>query len=205
MEPIKKLDRRPTWEKCNRPQYVAALTDRTVHPYDEIIAKEFREEALRARFIAVYQKNSMVAEDQRLAKNALFKQNLHLRMHSIDAFRVALQGTHLDALIPHFESGHTCAVVSEEPRVAELLKLDRKLHSFVLLFGVVDNRILRKDQLVEYSQMPSLDAMRAQLCYTLDSAARSVSSNLSHHLVALSANLDQYVKQNQAPSSEKDK
>jgi hypothetical protein len=80
--------------------------------------------------------------------------------------------------------------------------LEKKMTGFVLLFGVVDNRLLTRDQMTFYSQMPPIDQVRAQLCHTLGSAAQSLSQNLTHHTTALSSLLTQHSSQETTSSSD---
>jgi ribosomal protein L10 len=196
-EPIKSLDRRPNWEKCKQPAFSEANWRNDPHPLEIIYANELKQEMLESKLVAVFHKNAIKAHDMLLAKNALLKKGfkLHSRNHNI--YKLASEGTKFDNIgVKWAESGlETVLVTSKEPNVAELLKLSKKWHNLFLLYGFVEDRLLRKDELVEYSQMPSLDVMRAQLCHTLDNSAQAVSGNIGHHLTALSHNLEQYVKQ----------
>lgn len=200
-EPEVALDRTPHWERCKKPTYNPKVEP---HPLEVIQSEELRQEMAEAAFIAFYHINSMVAEDYRVTRNTLTKNGFKLSNFTTQTYKLAIEGTKFESLMPQIELESTHIVTCKERKVANLLQLDKKMHTFVLLFGIVEDRILRKDELVEYSQMPSLDQARAQLCQTLELSARMVTDNLGHHLTSLSANLEQYVKQKQADKETKE-
>ncbi|KAI1297125.1 39S ribosomal protein L10, mitochondrial [Halotydeus destructor] len=190
-EPIKAIDRRSTWEKCTLYKVDEAM-NRPIHPYEEILAREFQDLMMSSRFVAVYQENSITSEDKRLTKNMLQKKNYTIKHFNRNVYKAGLKDTKYSSIMSTFlEFNKTVIVACPEPEVAQLLAMDKKMFQYVLLFGIVDGQVLRKDQLIEYSQLASLDAMRSSLCFTLESAARSVSDNINHHLVSLSSNLEQ--------------
>ena len=61
--------------------------------------------------------------------------------------------------------------------------------------GLVENRIMSRDELLNAAKLPSLDVVRGQLVSLLNSSASNTSRMLAHHQGALSANLTQLVKQ----------
>lgn len=67
------------------------------------------------------------------------------------------------------------------------------------LGGVVDGKFLSRNEMVEYSKMPSIDIVRAQLCQTLEMCGSNLVNNMNQHQSNLVYNLDNYVKINSEP------
>lgn len=72
----------------------------------------------------------------------------------------------------------------------------KKMPQYLLLFGILEgNHVLRKDQLIEVSNYPSIDHMRGQLISTLNQVMANISSNVQNQSHNLCFNLDSYCKQ----------
>ena len=198
-EPVRKIDRRPSYERCSNARKAEKAWQ--VHPWEEMIAADLKSELLESRLVAFYHMNAMKSLDRRSAVNMLFKKGFMYRQFARVVYQMAIKDTKYASLSTFLnDSPYTCLVTSRTENVGELLKLDKKMPDFVLLFGVVDDKILRKDELIAYSQLSSLEQQHANLCATLDSSAQAVSSNIGYHLSMLSSNLEQYVKQNSSES-----
>lgn len=201
-EPMYKLDRRPTYDRCTGIKLRLNLDKWSdPHPWERIIANDLKEELNSAQLIAVFHQNAIKQVDQRAVRNMLFKKGFIFRHCNRMIYYLATHGTKFGALTPLLaEVQNNVVVTSRKANVAELLQLDKKMAEYTLLYAVVHDRLLRKDELVAVSKMPSLDQLRADLCGTLDMPAHMLAGNIGHHLTALSTNLEQYVKQN-SPSS----
>ena len=73
---------------------------------------------------------------------------------------------------------------------------------FSIIAAIVDGRFLSVSQLNWYSQLPSLDVMRAQLCSTLSSLGSQLTNVLTYHPSELTRCLDEHQKAVNAPSSD---
>ena len=78
--------------------------------------------------------------------------------------------------------------------------------TYLLLFGIIEgNHVLRRDQLAEVANYPSLDHMRGQLVSTLSQVMASINSNVQNSSYNLTLNLDSYCKQLEKEDSERKK
>ncbi|KAF0296595.1 39S ribosomal protein L10, mitochondrial [Amphibalanus amphitrite] len=87
---------------------------------------------------------------------------------------------------------HTALVTCPEPRVAQLLSLQKRLPQLVVIGGVVEDRFMSVADLERYAQLPSVDALRAQFCHLLSAQAAGLSASLGHHQAALVRSLAAY-------------
>lgn len=77
--------------------------------------------------------------------------------------------------------------------VKEMIRLGRVLPLVNLLGGVVEDEMMTRARMTEYTELGSLDTQRGQLCSLLSSVPSTTSSLLSHHQNALGATLAAYV------------
>lgn len=66
-----------------------------------------------------------------------------------------------------------------------------------LLCGVVENRLMSKNEFVDYSKMPSIDIARSQIVSVLNMAAGQLVQTLSAHQASLVNILDAHVRENE--------
>lgn len=59
---------------------------------------------------------------------------------------------------------------------------------------------MSKNELVEFSQLPSLDAARSQLCAVLESAGSSIISQLNQSQQIFVSHLDKHVEMQNQPA-----
>ena len=63
--------------------------------------------------------------------------------------------------------------------------------------GIIENRLLSKDELQDMATLPSIDQLLGQTVSLLGSAAAKTHSLLNSHQQGLSRNLTQYIKDQQ--------
>ena len=201
-EPVLERDRRPSWDQCKLPEFKESMTQKDSHPYEVILAKELQDEITNSDFIAFYHKNSILGEAEKKIKNTLTKKGFLYRHKNRRIYKLATETTKFSSLTNFlYEVPNTVLVMSDKSsgrqinqRAKELLTIDKKMFGYVLMFAFAEDRILRKDELIELSQIPSLDHVRGQVCSTLNHALSTISHNLSHHQTMLSMSLDQLSK-----------
>ena len=143
--------------------------------------------------------------------------------------RMALAGTDLEPLL-RLHVVRTSYLVFQEPDVAKMFKIAKKMPTFVLLgmlvclflnqifywleiffpshldgtytAGVMEGRLLTKSQLVWCSTLPSLDLLRAELCSILSASTSRLSQNLTYHQQDLSRSLQEHAKLMAAPAAD---
>ena len=63
--------------------------------------------------------------------------------------------------------------------------------SEIILGGILDGRIVNRDELSWYASLPGIEGLHGELVSILGSFASTLSQNITHHQTALSQNLSQ--------------
>lgn len=68
------------------------------------------------------------------------------------------------------------------------------LIQFLFTAGIIEDRLMSKKELVEFSQLPNLEMARSQLCNVLQSAASSLVVQLQQGQQILVSHLEKHVE-----------
>uniref|UniRef100_W8AXM1 Large ribosomal subunit protein uL10m n=1 Tax=Ceratitis capitata TaxID=7213 RepID=W8AXM1_CERCA len=150
------------------------------NPYLTIIAREVRNWLLHSRMIGFYHMNSIKQDDLFPVRVQLHKQNMHLKSYGKEVVKKAVEGTQFEAILPLFESNN-CIVFSTEQRVSQLLRITRRVPQMILMAGIVDERLLSRNEFMAYAQLPGLQAAQGELVQTLNMAASNLVQQLETH------------------------
>jgi len=162
--------------------------------YNAFKLREAQELLTQNQMVAICHRLPTTNRDFLHLRAKVFLGGLQLKFIRNDLAIKATENTRLQNLKPYFNSS-TAFLISEEPKIPELIKLLKKCPELQLLGGLVENRIMSRDELLNAAKLPSLDVVRGQLVSLLNSSASNTSRMLAHHQGALSANLTQLVKQ----------
>jgi len=80
--------------------------------------------------------------------------------------------------------------------IKEMLRLGRTMPLLTLLGGLIENELVTRTRMVEYTELGTIDSQRGQLCALLSSVPSTTSSLLTHHQNVLGATLAAYVTEN---------
>ncbi|XP_023234491.1 39S ribosomal protein L10, mitochondrial-like [Centruroides sculpturatus] len=191
-KPIYRKDETPDFQRCSRAKIEE---EKFIHPYEQLLAKQAMNEWNASRMVCFFHHNSLTDEEKRIISNMLFKQGMYLRHYNNSVMKLALQGTIYEAALCLVQS-YSAYLFSPEPNVSRLLKLSKKMPQYILLAGIIDNHFLSREELLNYSTLPSLEIMQSQICNTLMLSSTQMITTLSHHLTELNRILDQHSKQN---------
>ncbi|XP_071542229.1 large ribosomal subunit protein uL10m-like isoform X9 [Panulirus ornatus] len=158
----------------------AKIKTTEVNPFEWILAQEFREKIENAKLVAIFHELPMTAASLFAARVQLNKINLVYLKHNNNIMKLALTGTKYEALLSLYQSD-TVTFVGDQPSVAKLLKLEKRIPGLLLLGGVVEGRFMSLDNLKQYAALPSLQTLHGQLVGILGSPAQYLSQNLDHH------------------------
>lgn len=172
------------------------------NPYNAIIAREVRNWLDHSKLVAIYHLNSITSDEIFRVRVQLHKQNLHLKAYGRKIIAQAVAGTQYEAILPLFHSNHCIVFSPDQQRVGALLRLTRKVPQMVLLGGIVEQTLLSRNELMNFAQMPGLQATQAQLVQTLNMAAGNVVQQLQAHQCNLIKVLDVHAKGNQEQGQE---
>ncbi|KAJ1071591.1 hypothetical protein K5549_001883 [Capra hircus] len=154
------------------------------------IAAVFRDN----RMIAVCQNVAMSAEDKLLMRHQLRKHKILTKVFPNQILKPFLEDSKYQNLLPLFV-GHNLLLVSEEPKVKEMVRILKSVPFLPLLGGCIDDTILSRQGFINYSKLPSLALAQGELVGGLTLLTARTHSLLQHHPLQLTALLDQYARQ----------
>lgn len=163
------------------------------HPYQTILARELFERLDTAKMIILCQAQSYTNEEIFKTRVALHQKNIDYKIYGRAIVREALLRTKFEALIPLFDV-RTAILYSKEVEVAHTFKVLRKFPQLIMLAGVVEDRLLSKNELVNYSNLQNIQLVRAQFAATLSAPGNSIVTNLQAHQSNLCYLLDAHAK-----------
>lgn len=164
------------------------------NPLEVLISTKLREVCDSSELMVFFHRNSMSMTEIHKAWQMLKRSGFtyHKLFNNVIA-RHAFAGSHLEPVLQLCQS-HTSLITCQEPRVAQLLKLQKKLPQLVVLGGVVEGRFMSAAHLQDYSKLPDLATQHAQLSSLLAGPAAVVSASLNHHQAALVRSLAEYAR-----------
>ncbi|KAK1330992.1 hypothetical protein QTO34_008937 [Cnephaeus nilssonii] len=158
---------------------------------------------IRREIAAVFQNNRMIAicqnvalssEDKLLMRHRLRKHNILVKAFPNQFLKPFLEDSKYRNLLPLFV-GHNLLLVSEEPKVKEMVRILKSVPLLPLLGGCVDDTILSRQGFINYSKLPSLALVQGELVGGLTLLMAQTHSLLQQQPLHLTALLDQYVRQ----------
>ncbi|GAB6033185.1 YmL10 [Chamberlinius hualienensis] len=176
-----------------------ATTSSELSTYERLLGQEMLQLLNDSRMVGIYHVNSITERAYYPLKRMMFYEKMRMEIYNKHIVLNTLKGTKYEAITPMYIT-NTRFLFGEKVDVNALINIQKKWPAFILLAGIVDNRLLSKDELVTYSKLKNLDTVRAQLCATLASPALSMSQSLNYHQVQLGMSLDSL----QQKSSEKE-
>lgn len=185
---------------------VQRLKKNKKNPYEVILAREVRNWFDHSQMIAVVHINPINGEDFFDARVELHKNGgMQLKKYGDSIMNLALKDTKFEVLLKTgglqtFSTGFIFS--TEHNKVATIIKILKKFPQMHLLCGVVENRLLSKNEFVDYAKMPNIDIVRSQLVNVLNMAGSQLVQNLSSHQSNLVNVLDAHVRQNEKPTEE---
>lgn len=189
--PAKKID--PV-ERCKKEKLKINHDLALENPYQRIIANECRNWFDHSKMVAIFHLNPMSSDDMFKIQVPLQLSNMYIKRYGRSILRMAFENTGYEALMPLFQS-QSLIVFSAETQVSKLLKLVRRTPQFILLGGIIEGRLLNKEDFTNYSKLPDLQTARAQFAQLLLSAGSNITSQLNQHQSILVQHLDNRINQ----------
>lgn len=154
-----------------------------IHPYQDLIARELFQRLDSSKMVIFCHANAHTQQDIFDTRVALHRKDINYKQYGKKLFRLATDGTKFASLQRFFNTqfGCTSFMYSSEIKVAEALEIIGKFRRVIVLCGFVEDRLLDRDQLVEYSRLPNIDIVRAQFANELNSAGSSILNKLQAH------------------------
>lgn len=162
-----------------------------VNPLQQIIAREALNWFNNSRMIAFFHMNPFPTEERFNFAVALKKHNMHSKFYGKNTISMAVQDTPYQAVLTLFSS-QNLIVFGQDAKVQALLKIIRKRPELVLMAGVIDGKLLNKNEFVNYAKLGDLTAVRSGLVQVLQNAGGvNLNRQLSHHQSTLVSRLQQ--------------
>ncbi|XP_025773265.1 39S ribosomal protein L10, mitochondrial [Puma concolor] len=146
------------------------------------------------RMIAVCQNVALSAEDKLLMRHQLRKHKILMKIFPNQVLKPFLADSKYQNLLPLFV-GHNFLLVSEEPKVKEMVRILKGVPFLPLLGGCIDDTILSRQGFINYSKLPSLALVQGELVGGLTCLMAQTHFLLQHQPLQLTALLDQYIRQ----------
>ncbi|XP_057364533.1 large ribosomal subunit protein uL10m-like [Daphnia carinata] len=183
----------PWFQVCGN--ILAKKEDEEVGKYEELLAKLFHSRFADSQLIAIFHENSTKAHEIIKIKQMLHGHNMKMVFGSRKIATMALANTEFEPVL-RLHVGKTAYLCSKDLQVSKLLKFTKKMASFVLLGGVVQGRLLTRNELLWCSTLPDINMLRAELCSILTSSTSQLSQSLTYQQQQLARSLEQHIKQN---------
>ncbi|XP_059617845.1 large ribosomal subunit protein uL10m [Phlebotomus argentipes] len=184
-----------TLETCQRKR---EQTTKKTNPYVEIIAKEVSNWFNHSRCVGLFHINSINAEDHFKARVLFHRQNMHLKQYPTEVLTVALRRTKYEKILPLFRA--QCAIVfSPDGEAGKMVKISKKIPQLILIGAIAEDRILSRNQFMDYATLPGLDMVRAQLVSVLQSAAGDLVGKMQGHQSNIVRMLEAHAKKCEEP------
>lgn len=147
--------------------------------------------------------NPMNGEDYFSARVAFHKNGMQLKKYGSAILKLALENTKYEELLclSKTSSFSTAFIFTpEHKKISTVLKIIKKIPQMHLLCGIIDDRLLSKNEITDYSKTPSIDVVRSQFVNVLNMASSQLVQNLTSHHSNLVNVLDAHVRANEKPN-----
>lgn len=163
------------------------------------LADQIRDVFESNNMVVVCQFSDMNTVEWEDLRYTLGKDEIKVKMFPNKITCKALENTKYRKITPLFLAS-TVVTYSKEAKVKPLLSGIRKQPKMDVLGGKIDNRLLSRKALVNYSKLPSLTEQHVQLLQMLSEHSKRLITLLEQNQMNLSGNLSQYVEQGENKS-----
>lgn len=164
-----------------------------------MLADEIRDVFDSNNMLVVCQFIDMNTTDWEDLRYTLSKDEIRVKMFPNKLTCKALEDTKYHGIAPLFLAA-TVVTYSKEAKVKPLLAEIRKQPKMDILGGEIDDKLLSRKGLMDYSKLPSLTEQHGHLLQTLTEHSRRLTTLLEQNQMNLSGNLSQYVSQGEDKS-----
>ncbi|XP_028044810.1 39S ribosomal protein L10, mitochondrial [Monomorium pharaonis] len=177
-------------EELCRKAVKAKTEQEEYNPYQRIIAREVRNWFDNSKMVAICHQNSMTAEDEFELAVPLRRANMYYKRYSKKIMTLALTDSPYAATLLLYESQFSI-IFGYDVNVVAFEKIVRKFPQVILLAGILEGRVLNKENFLRYGKM-DLTSSRVQLVQVLQNAGgNNLNQQLTHHQSTLIARLKQ--------------
>ncbi|KAG5675763.1 hypothetical protein PVAND_005640 [Polypedilum vanderplanki] len=178
-----------------------------IHPYVRIIAKEVKNWFDHSKMIGIVHINPMSSKEFFKARVAFHKSGMQVKKYGSAILKTAIADTKYDVIKElnnnkFFSTGFIFC--TEHNKVNQMLNILKKTPQMTLLCGIVEDRLLSRNELIDYANMPDIQIVRSQFANVLNLAGSTIVQNLESHQLNLVNILDAHVRVNQKSDETKE-
>ncbi|XP_025059531.1 39S ribosomal protein L10, mitochondrial [Alligator sinensis] len=162
--------------------------------YEKLLRRQVGEMFRDSKMIAVCQFNSPSNDEMQLVNYHLLKHNIRVKRFPNEIMKAFLSESKYKNLLPLFV-GNNILLVSPETKAKEMLRILKRVPEVVLLGACIENTILSRQGVLNYSKLPSLELAQGQVAGALALVPSQMCTVLQSNSVRLTALLNQYIKQ----------
>ncbi|XP_023942081.2 39S ribosomal protein L10, mitochondrial [Bicyclus anynana] len=171
------------------------------NPFERILANECLNWFNTSKMVVFLHVNSINMEDKTPVYASLKKNDMHLRTYGKKIVSMATTGTRYEAVNQLFTS-HQNIIFGQPENAAKMFKILKKAPQLVVMAGIIEDKLLSKNELVEFSKLPNLDVARSQLCSVLQSAGSCLVGQLNQSQQILVSHLEKHISIQNSPTTE---
>lgn len=168
--------------------------------YEVILGREVKNWFDHSQMIGIFHINSINGEDFFDARVAFHKNGMQLKKYGDSVMQLALKDTKYEEILK-LQGLKTFSTVyafsTDHKKVNTIMKILKKIPQMHLMCGVVENRLLSKDEFIAYGNMPDISIVRSQFANVLNLAASQLVKNLESHQSNLVNILEAHVRVSQ--------
>ncbi|XP_073230573.1 large ribosomal subunit protein uL10m-like [Porites lutea] len=169
------------------------------NPRKLMIADQVREVFDSNNMVVVCHFSDLNTQEWEELRFNLGKDEITVKMFPNRVSCKALENTKYCEITPLFLAS-TFVTYSKEAKVKLLLSAVKKQPKVELLGGKIDNQLLSRKSVMDYSKLPSLTELHGQLLHMLSEPSRRLTTLLGQNQTNLAENLSQYVSQGEEKS-----
>ncbi|CAG9566755.1 unnamed protein product [Danaus chrysippus] len=174
------------------------------NPFERILARECLNWFNTSKMVVFLHMNSISMEDKTPVYAALKKNNMNLRTYGKKIVSMATKGTRYEAVNQLFTC-HQNIIFGQPENAAKMFKILKKTPQLVVMAGIINDKLLSKNELVQFSKLPSLEVARSQLCSVLQSAGSCLVGQLNQNQQMLVSHLEQHIEIQNKPADSENK
>ncbi|XP_011554640.3 39S ribosomal protein L10, mitochondrial [Plutella xylostella] len=163
------------------------------NPFERILAKECLDWFNTSKMVVFLHMNSINMEDKLPIYASLKRNKMTMRRYGKKIISMATTGTRYEA-VQHLFVSQQELIFGQPEDIGKLLKILKKAPQMVVLVGIIEDRLMSKNELMEFSQLPNIDVARSQLCSVLQSAGSSIVGQLQQSQQMLVGHLDKHAE-----------
>ncbi|XP_066196568.1 large ribosomal subunit protein uL10m isoform X2 [Sylvia atricapilla] len=161
--------------------------------YARVLRRQAEQTLRDSRMVAVCHYNPMAEEDVATLRHYLRRHNIHLKFVLNEVMRPVLAQSKFRELLPLFVCRNVLLVSPEAP-AREMLRVLKGVPHVTLLGACIDDTILSRRGVENFSRLPSLEVSQGQTVAALSLLSSQTSSLLQRGPAHLTALLDEHIR-----------